>query len=111
MARRKRPDVLLEPTYFREWRKHRKLTLAQVAEAIDIDSTAVSRLERGASPYDQFHLQQLSELYRCTINDLLFVDPRRPKPVDELVEAVRHLSNPEEIKAAMSVVKALLAKR
>lgn len=111
MARRKRPEMPLEPTYLREWRKHRRLTLAQVAESIEIDATAVSRLERGASPYDQVHLQQLSALYRATIPELLYSDPRREKPVDVLVKKAQRLQAPEEIKAATAMIEALLSKR
>jgi transcriptional regulator with XRE-family HTH domain len=111
MARRKRPEMALEPTYFREWRKHRDLTLAQVAESIEIDSTAISRLERGASPYDQFHLQQLSALYRCTIPELLYVDPRRPRPVDELVKKAARLNDADDIKAATVMIEALIARQ
>jgi transcriptional regulator with XRE-family HTH domain len=111
MARRKRPKLALDPTYFREWRKHRGLTLGQVADEIEIDATAISRLERGASPYDQFHLQQLSVLYRCTIPELLFADPRRPRPVDALLKMVERLTDKEDISAATVMIDRLLAAR
>ena len=111
MARRKRPDIALEPTYFREWRKFRGLNLAQVSEEIGIDPTAISRLERGSSPYDQVHLQQLSALYRCTIPELLFTDPRREKPVDVLVKKAQRLTDPDEIRAATAMIEVLLSKK
>lgn len=112
MARRKRDtEVKLPISYFREWRKFRELNLSDAAEAMGVTESAVSRLERAVTPYDQVHLMQLSKLYRCSIPDLLGRDPLRQKPVDELIDRVRKLTEPEEIKAALGVVNALLAKR
>jgi transcriptional regulator with XRE-family HTH domain len=111
MARRKRPDVKLEPTYLREWRKKSGLTLSQVADRIGLDPTAISRLERGTSPYDQLHLQQMSELYRCTIPELLYSDPRRERPIDALMKKVARLNDPDEIKTATAMIDALLLNR
>jgi transcriptional regulator with XRE-family HTH domain len=70
-------------------RKHNDLALAQVGEELGIHATAISRLERGVSPYDQVVLQQLSALYKCRIDDLLNKDPRREKPIDILVKKGR----------------------
>ena len=78
MSRRKRPIGLeLDPTYLLEWRKFRDLSLEEVGKLMGIDKTAISRIERAKTPYDQIHLQQMSEIYRATIPDLLYTDPRR----------------------------------
>ena len=78
MSRRKRPAGFeLDPTYLLEWRKFRDLSLEEVGNLMGIDKTAISRIERGLTPYDQIHLQQMSEIYRATIPDLLYTDPRR----------------------------------
>jgi transcriptional regulator with XRE-family HTH domain len=88
------------------------MTLAQVAEDMNIDATAVSRLERNATPYDQTHLRHLTLLYKCTIQDLLSVDPGWPPPAtDQLVKRAKHLEHPDDIKAALTVVETLIAKR
>jgi transcriptional regulator with XRE-family HTH domain len=61
MSRRKRPEGLeLEPTYLLEWRKFRDMSLEDVRKRMGIDKTAISRIERGLTPYDQIHLQQMS---------------------------------------------------
>ena len=78
MSRRKRPVGLeLEPTYLLEWRKFRDMNLDDVGKRMGIHKTAISRIERGLTPYDQIHLQQMREIYGATIPDLLYTDPRR----------------------------------
>lgn len=112
MARRKRPSgVKLEPSYLREWRDYRGFTQEQVGEALEVDPTALSRIERGATPWDQFWLQQLSALYKCSIDDLINRDPRREKPIDKLQTRVAKLHEPEHIRAAMALVDSFLSKR
>jgi transcriptional regulator with XRE-family HTH domain len=137
MSRRKRPvDLALEPTYLLEWRKFREMTLVEVGKEMGVDKTAVSKLERGLSPYDQIHLQQLSKLYNAAIPDLLYTDPKRqnqpnqfgtvgfehprqvrkkvvPKtPADSLADLIRtKVTLPEEVDALNLIVEALVARR
>jgi transcriptional regulator with XRE-family HTH domain len=136
MSRRKRPTgLVLDPTYLLEWRKFRDLSLEDVGKLMGIDKTAISRIERGLTPYDQIHLQQMSEIYRATIPDLLYTDPRRQTqpnqfgmvgfqnvpqgdkkvrrrtPADELAETFAKLKFPEEIDAVKTIIEALAAKR
>lgn len=112
MSRRKRPeDVELEPTYLAAWRKHKRFTLRQVAQHIGIDPTAISRLERHQTPYDQIHMQQLSQLYGVSIPDLLYKDPERPKATEDLAVLVKRLERPADIAAAKMFIEAMLSRR
>ena len=136
MSRRKRPEGLeLEPTYLLEWRKFRDMSLEDVGKRMGIDKTAISRIERGLTPYDQIHLQQMSEIYGATIPDLLYTDPRRQTqpnqfgmvgfqnaskpgakvrrhtPADGLTEMFAKLKLPEEIDAVKMMIEALTARR
>jgi transcriptional regulator with XRE-family HTH domain len=112
MSRRKRPEnVELEPTYLAAWRKHKRYTLRQVAQHIGIDATAISRLERHQTPYDQVHLQQLRDLYGVSIPDLLNTDPERPKATGETSELVRKLERPADIAAVKMFIEAMLSRR
>ena len=98
MSRRKRPAGFeLDPTYLLEWRKFRDLSLEQVGNLMGIDKTAISRIERGLTPYDQIHLQQMSEIYRATIPDLLYTDPRRQTQPNQF-GTVGFQNVPQEIK-------------
>jgi transcriptional regulator with XRE-family HTH domain len=111
------------------------MSLDDVGKLMGIDKTAISRIERGLTPYDQIHLQQMSEIYGATIPDLLYTDPRRqtqpnqfgmvgfqnaPKagakvrrhtPADELAEMLGKLKLPEEIDAVKMMIEALTARR
>jgi transcriptional regulator with XRE-family HTH domain len=51
--------------------------LEEVGKKIGLDKSALGRIETGDTPYDQYHLQQLSEEYGVTIPDLLYTDPLR----------------------------------
>jgi transcriptional regulator with XRE-family HTH domain len=117
LSRRKRPQGFkLEPTYLLEWRKSRDMTLEDVGKKMGIDKTAISRIERGLTPYDQIHLQQMHKIYEVAIPDLLFTDPKRPKgtaePVKnaELVELVKKLERKADIEAVTTRVEAMLAR-
>jgi transcriptional regulator with XRE-family HTH domain len=78
VPRRKRPaNEKLEPTYLTAWREFRDKSLEQVGKNIKLDKSALSRIETQKSPYDQFHLQQLSREYGVSIPDLLYTDPKR----------------------------------
>ena len=96
------------------------MSLEEVGKQMGIDKTAISRIERGLTPYDQIHLQQMSEIYRATISDLLYTTrggrlngkpvrngwvskraardkkARRRTPADELTEMFAKLKLPEE---------------
>jgi transcriptional regulator with XRE-family HTH domain len=112
MSRRKRPEnEPLQPTYLAAWRKHKKLTLRQVAQDIGIDATAISRIERHQTPYDQIHLQQMSRRYGVSIPDLLYSDPERPRLTDEIIELVKKLERPADIAAVKMFVEAMLSRK
>jgi transcriptional regulator with XRE-family HTH domain len=117
MSRRKRPDNYdLDATYLQAWRKHKKLTLYQVANHMGIDKSAISRIERRLTPYDQIHLQQLRDLYDVTIPDLLFKDPERPerperpRATDGLTELVRKIERPADIAAVKMFLETMLSR-
>jgi transcriptional regulator with XRE-family HTH domain len=111
MGRRARPKVKLEPTYFREWRKFRKMNQVEVGLKIGLDSSAVGKLERGVTPYDQIHLQTLSKLYNVPIPDLLYTDPRRDNQAQKVARKVALLSDAKDLETVMSIVDAFLTKR
>jgi transcriptional regulator with XRE-family HTH domain len=76
-----------------------------------IHPTAISRIERRKVPYDQIHLQQMSQLYSVPISDLLYSDPERPLPAYDLVKLVNKLERSEDVREVTTLVESLLAKR
>lgn len=63
----------------REWRQHRGKKLVPVAEHLHMSHSQLSRIERGAQPYNQELLEALAELYMCDVVDLLIRDPTDPE--------------------------------
>lgn len=66
-----------KPRHFlREWRKHKGLTLEQVAERLHTTHATISRIERGKLPYNQPLLERLAEEYGTEPASLLMRDPK-----------------------------------
>ncbi len=69
-------------TYLREWRRSKPgRTLDTVAAELHMSQPQLGRIERGDSPYNQDLLEALSELYGCTVADLLMRDPSDPTAI------------------------------
>jgi transcriptional regulator with XRE-family HTH domain len=69
--------------FIREWRKHRNLSLRRLADRLNdpadpepfISDASLSRIERGLQPYSQPILEALKVALRCSIPELLEVNP------------------------------------
>lgn len=75
------------PTYIRQWRNHRNLTLDQVSERllhlhdIRITKTSLSRIELGKQPYSQPILEALADVLETDPASLLMRDPSQSEAV------------------------------
>jgi len=111
MSRKARPHPkpARRPTYIRAWRKHRGLTLAQLADRlsveleVDISEGQLSRIERGETPYSQDILEALAAALRCEPADLIMRDPVQPDGVWSLLDSLK----PMERLQAVEIIKAL----
>lgn len=54
---------LRRPTFFRQWRKHRGMTLEEAAEKAGMTPGNLSAMERGTQGYTQDGLEGLAEAY------------------------------------------------
>lgn len=68
--------------YLAEWRRHRRLTQADVLEATGLHQGLLSRIENGARRYNQTHLTLLAELYGCQEWELLASPPGASIPAE-----------------------------
>jgi transcriptional regulator with XRE-family HTH domain len=73
------PDHL-HPHHLRDWRKHRGMSQEQVAELLEVDRSLISKIENYKAQYTQVILYKLAVCYRCTVEQLLFVDPNASDP-------------------------------
>lgn len=106
---RPHPKPARRPTFIRAWRKHRDLTLAQLADRlqieleVDISEGQLSRIERGETPYSQDILEALAQVLRCEPADLIMRDPTHPDAIWSLIDTLK----PVERDRAIAVIKAL----
>jgi transcriptional regulator with XRE-family HTH domain len=94
----------LQRWYLREWRKHRGLTQEQLAEAIDSTKQTVSRMESGATPYNQPFLEACAETLNCHPAELLSRDPASGQDQWQLWNEIQQLP-----KDRIEKVRAMLA--
>jgi len=106
---RPHPKPARRPTYIRAWRKHRELTLAQLADRlkvaleVDISEGQLSRIERGETPYSQDILEAVAQVLRCEPADLIMRDPTQPDAIWSLIDTLK----PGERRQAVEILKAL----
>jgi transcriptional regulator with XRE-family HTH domain len=65
-------------TFIRQWRKHRNLTLAQVADRVGTTHATLSRIERGVQPYNQPLLEAIADALQTDPASLLMRNPEDP---------------------------------
>lgn len=78
MPRRTRKNLLKRKrrrVFIREWRKHRDLTLEQLAERVGITHASLSRIERGLQDYNQTLLEALATELRTDPASLIMRNP------------------------------------
>ncbi len=90
MARRVTPNLKPEPKpyFFRAWRKHRHLTIEQLAERVDMAASSISQLERGLQGFTDSTLLAIAHALQCEPGDLLSRDPRAAGEVVDLMRLI-----------------------
>lgn len=79
---------IFRKTYIRAWRKHRGLTLEQLAERIgDMVASNLSMLERGQRGYTQNTLESIAEALNTTVAALLTRKPSDEEDIWPIWEA------------------------
>lgn len=72
---------LRKPLKIRAWRKHRHLTLEQLADRVDMTPSHLSMLERGQRGYTQETLEALAAELGTDVPSLFILDPGKPEEV------------------------------
>ena len=75
------PKAPPSPTYIRQWREHRGLSLERLADRLGTTKASLSRIERGLQPYSQPMLEALAAALMCEPADLLMRDPTDPEGI------------------------------
>jgi transcriptional regulator with XRE-family HTH domain len=87
----RRPPRNRRPTFLKQWRIYRQMTLEQVGKLTHYDHSNIQRLETGQIPYNQDHLELLAGIYRCEPIDLIsrnpLTDPDPREPSSNAIKA------------------------
>lgn len=67
--------------YLKEWRKFRDKSQEALAEALEIDRTAISKFESGKISPTVEQLRLAADFLECTVGDLVAVNPLKPPPL------------------------------
>jgi transcriptional regulator with XRE-family HTH domain len=82
--------------YIRQWRIHRGLTQAELADAIAVDRTYLNKIERGKRQYAPVLLEALAPVLACKPGDLI---SRRPGHSSELETVYMSLTEEDRLRA------------
>lgn len=91
-------------TFFKEWRKHRGMTLEQAAEAAGMTAGNLSAMERGAQGYTQDGLEALADTYKTSTGWLLDVDPTKDDAILPIWEGAKATDRQKIVDIARTIV-------
>lgn len=94
-----------QPTFIRQWRKYRNLTIEKLADRIGMSNGNLSNIETGKTGYSQETLEDIAEALRCDPADLLMRNPADPEAIWTLWEQAQ----PAQRKQIIGIIKGLLA--
>lgn len=90
--------------YIRQWRKHRNLTLEQLAGRLDVATSTLSQLERGKQGYSQAMLEALAVALNCESWELISVNPLKAGEVVDLMRLINEIKDKDR---AIRILKAM----
>lgn len=99
--------------YFKEWRTHRKLSLAKVVARMEsepggepiISGMSLSRIERGQQPYSEEVVNALATVYECEPWMLFKVNPLKDGAVVDLMAYISKRVSPAQAGRALDLLK------
>ncbi|MEM1088246.1 MAG: helix-turn-helix transcriptional regulator [Pseudomonadota bacterium] len=107
-----RYDSVMVNHHIRKWRKHRGLTLNELADRMEIEpgvrlisDVSLGRIERGIQPYSQPVLEALAEALQVTTAQLLSDDPLKDGDVIDITRMLASASD-DDRKRLLAIVKA-----
>ena len=102
---------LYRKTYIREWRKHRGLTLEQLAARLDAAGVEggpshLSMLERGVRGYTQTTLESIAHALQTDTASLLMRDPGDPDAIWSIWEQAKPGDRRTIVEVARAIARA-----
>jgi transcriptional regulator with XRE-family HTH domain len=92
-------------TFIRPWRKHRGLTLEQLAARLDMTASHLSMLENGKRGYTQETLERVAEALSTDPASLLMRNPTDPEQIWTVWEQAKPAQRSTIIEIAKTIIK------
>lgn len=92
-------------TFFKEWRKHRNMTLEQAGEAAGMTAGNISAMERGSQNYTQEGLERLAVAYDCQAAHLIMVNP-----LNSEIWSIWEIAKPADRQKIVDIAKTIVGK-
>jgi transcriptional regulator with XRE-family HTH domain len=92
-------------TFIREWRKHRGLTLEQVAERAGMTPGNLSHLERGKQAYTQHALEALASALNTDPASLLMRDPTQADAIWSIWDQAKEGEKRQITEVAKTIIR------
>lgn len=93
------------PTFIRAWRKHRHLTLEQVADRLDMTPSHLSMLERGERGYTQETLEAIAEALQTDPASLLMRNPSDTEAIWSIWDHAKEGQRRQIVEVAKTLLK------
>jgi len=95
------------PTFIRQWREWREISVEALGEAIEMSGATVSRIENGKQPYIQPVIEKIADVLGVEVATLLTTPPSPARPLfDTLAYATT-----DELQKLAVVAEALIPYR
>lgn len=91
-------------TFFKQWRKHRVMTLEQAAELAGMTAGNLSAMERSEQGYTQAGLEALADVYKIPTGWLLDVNPTKTDAIMPIWEAAKPADRLKIVEIARTIV-------
>jgi len=102
---RPRPRRQYRPTFIRQWREYRGLTLEQLAARVGTTHATISRIERGKQPYSQPLLEAIADALGTDPASLLMRNPRDPEGMWSIWDRAKAAQRVQITAIAETIVK------
>jgi transcriptional regulator with XRE-family HTH domain len=100
-----RPERRHRPTFIREWRQSRGLTLEQLSDRIGITHASLSRIERGLQPYSQPLLEAIADALQTEPASLLMRNPGDPEGIWSIWDQAKPGERRQIVEIAKTLIK------
>jgi len=92
-------------TFFKQWREHKGLSQARLAERLETSVASVSRIEAGLQPYTQDYLEALAVALGTDPASLIMRDPLDPEAIWSIWDNAKQGERKMILDIARTIVK------